>query len=189
MAFYFVTTILFTAAICAGEFSEERKLESVVLKGAQLPDLTNVPIDFIVGFAYSSAQWEQIPLQIDEMHWQDWDVIKNSSDCRIAGRNATELVYADSKTLSGPDENPRFDADDELVFMARYMGRKRPAQSAFPPNVLQVSIRELSIEAKKARFLVLAKGHFFFAVSVSGGDSHRPNRWWPRIRLSLSKRL
>ena len=141
MAFYFVTSILFTAAISAGEFSEERKLESVVIKGAQLPDLTNVPIDFIVGFAYSSAQWEQIPLQIDEMHWQDWDVIKNSSDCRIAGRNATELVYADSKTLSGPDENPRFDADDELVFMARYMGRKRPAQSAFPPNVLQVSIR------------------------------------------------
>ena len=26
--------------------------------------------------------WVQIPIQIDEKHWQDWTVIKNGGDCR-----------------------------------------------------------------------------------------------------------
>ena len=149
MAFFFSTSlILLLQTIVSADdrrFSSDRKLESVVLKGAKLPDLTNVPIDFIVGFAYSNIvgeEWQQIPLQIDEMHWQNWDVIKNpGSDCRIVGRNATELVYADAKTLSGADENPNFDDDDELLFMVRHLGHKKPITAAFPSNVLQVSIR------------------------------------------------
>ena len=43
---------------------------------------------------------------------------------RITGKNPTELVYADSKTFSGPDEDPKFDANDELIFMARHLGNK-----------------------------------------------------------------
>ena len=35
-----------------------------------------------------------------------------------------QLVYADPNTYSGPDENPNFDEDDELVFMARHLGVK-----------------------------------------------------------------
>ena len=43
---------------------------------------------------------------------------------RIAGKNPTELVYADPNTYSGADEDPMFDSDDELVFMARHLGEK-----------------------------------------------------------------
>ena len=141
MAFFFFLTRLILLLGTVGGFSSDRQLESVVLKGAKLPDLTNVPIDFIIGFAYTNTgEWQQIPLQIDEMHWQNWDVIKNSgTDCRIVGRNATELVYADAKTLSGADENPRFDEDDELLFMVRHLGHKKPATASFPSKVLQVS--------------------------------------------------
>ena len=141
MAFFFFLTRLILLLGTVGGFSSDRQLESVVLKGAKLPDLTNVPIDFIIGFAYSNTgEWQQIPLQIDEMHWQNWDVIKNSgTDCRTVGRNATELVYADAKTLSGADENPRFDEDDELLFMVRHLGHKKPATASFPSKVLQVS--------------------------------------------------
>ena len=47
------------------------------------------------------------------------------------------MVYADSNTLSGLDENPLFDADDELVVMAKDLGSKRKDQS-LPRNVLKV---------------------------------------------------
>ena len=40
------------------------------------------------------------------------------------GKNPTDLVYADPKTFSGPDEDPNFDGDDEFVFMARHLGVK-----------------------------------------------------------------
>ncbi len=55
------------------------------------------------------------------------------------GRNATDLVYADPNTLSGPDEDPLFDENDELVFMARYLGPQVPKSTKiFPPNTIQV---------------------------------------------------
>ena len=38
-------------------------------------------IDLIVGFVYNSL-WVQVPIQIDEKHWQDWVTIKNG-DCRF----------------------------------------------------------------------------------------------------------
>ena len=55
---------------------------------------------------------------------------------RILGRNASDLVYADPKTFSGPDENPKFDEDDELVFMARHLGPPigKALKVAKPPN-------------------------------------------------------
>jgi len=45
--------------------------------------------------------------------------INNNFICRIMGREAKALVFADSSTYSGSDENPLFDEDDELALMAR----------------------------------------------------------------------
>ena len=60
-----------------------------------------------------------------------------------------QLVYADPNTYSGPDENPNFDGDDELVFMARHLGEKilnfdHPALS-WPKNIKRDSYVELAI--------------------------------------------
>ena len=55
---------------------------------------------------------------------------------RLIGRNPPPgLVYADSKTYSGPDEDISFDQDDELVFMARHLGTRRANQDEFIFNV------------------------------------------------------
>ena len=55
---------------------------------------------------------------------------------RLVGRTLPDtLVYADSQTYSGPDEDPNFDQDDELVFMARHLGSYRAKQSQFIFNV------------------------------------------------------
>ena len=56
--------------------------------------------------------------------------------CRLIGRTLPDtLVYADSQTYSGPDEDPNFDQDDELVFMARHLGSYRAKQNQFIFNV------------------------------------------------------
>ena len=54
-------------------------------------------------------------------------------------------MYADPKTYSGPDEDPMFDANDELVFMARHLGVKANPELNWPKNVLKESLVELVI--------------------------------------------
>ena len=58
-----------------------READPVILKGSVLPELRGLLPDTIVGFRFNNlGVWEQIPIQIDEMHVQDMDVIKNG-DC------------------------------------------------------------------------------------------------------------
>ena len=40
-------------------------------------------------------------------------------------------------TFSGPDEEPLFDLDDELVVMAKDLGEKSPAKSVIKPKFVQ----------------------------------------------------
>ena len=57
--------------------------DAVVLKGSDLPELLSVPTWQILGYNFnSSGLWTQIPIQIDEMHYQKWDIIKHVPDCR-----------------------------------------------------------------------------------------------------------
>ena len=59
---------------------------------------------------------------------------------RTIGREKQELVYSDPNTYSGPDEQPLFDFDDELVVMAKDLGNMRPEKLAAKPKfVKQVS--------------------------------------------------
>ena len=41
-------------------------------------------------------------------------------DCRVHLRELTSLLYSDPETYAGPDPDPTFDLDDELVFMFRW---------------------------------------------------------------------
>ena len=64
---------------------------------------------------------------------------KKNFICRIFGREAKALVFADSSTYSGRDDNPLFDEDDELALMARHLGpRASHTITTFPKNVQQV---------------------------------------------------
>ena len=66
---------------------------------------------------------------------------KKNFICRILGREAKALVFADSSTYSGRDDNPLFDEDDELALMARHLGpRASHTTTKFPKNVQQVCV-------------------------------------------------
>lgn len=147
--------VFLTSTDCFFVQANKRYLDPVVIDGKQLPELLQRDFKNFVAFRINlENQWKQVPLQIDEKHLQQWQVILQG-DCRIVGRNASDLVYADAKTYSGPDENPLFDEDDELVFMARHTGKKwNPSVvKTLPFGVQQVTHNH---------FKILFHNHCFF---------------------------
>lgn len=61
-----------------------RLFDPVELTGADLYELLGEDPASIMGFRFapdSIEQWEQIPIQIDEKHYQEWQRIK-PGDCR-----------------------------------------------------------------------------------------------------------
>ena len=52
-------------------------------------------------------------------------------------------MYADDVTHSGPDEDGTFDSDDELVFMARFLGDRKPKSTKLPKSITKVSLANL----------------------------------------------
>ena len=61
-----------------------RHADPVVLLGKDVPELNWYFPHDLVAFRYRTAfdGWSQIPLQIDERHFQLWDRIKNGVDCK-----------------------------------------------------------------------------------------------------------
>ena len=121
----------------------DRMADPVVLKGIDLPELIGIYPEEIVGFMFDGVQLNQVPIQIDEMHIQLWDNIKDG-DCFTRGRNHSHLVYADVNTYSGQDMIRYFDEDDELVFMYKDTGLQCPecfnlGSGLIPPGLFPVS--------------------------------------------------
>ena len=126
-----------------------RQYDPIELTGSDLYELYGWDIASIVAFRYEeipTEKWVQIPIQIDEMHEQYWEVV-SPWDCRIIGRNIKELMYADASTYSGPDEDPKFDYDDEFTVMARDLGKDRAPEKivTFPDNVIEVNNFKLKV--------------------------------------------
>lgn len=104
-----------------------RQAEPVIMKGEALAnDLTDIPIDEIVGFRFKNDKWIQIPIQIDEMVELDVASPYPPYASLVYGvppsTNKMALFYTDMSTIIGADTNTAFDADDELVFMAKDAG-------------------------------------------------------------------
>ena len=79
-------------------------MDPIVLKGSDLAELLGTPIGQILGFnfdpnARNSNQWTQVPIQIDEMHYQSWETIKNEPDCRKVVLNTQNMT---NSTLVSP---------------------------------------------------------------------------------------
>jgi hypothetical protein len=116
----------------------DRPADPVVLTGGDLSGLMGKSPADIVGFAYDSG-WAQIPIQLDERAVVDFGTIYNSDTTGY-----TVLTYTDTSTFTGPDPDPTFDADDELVFMVADAGLK--AEGVFEPvGVVDGSGLELTI--------------------------------------------
>lgn len=121
----------------------ERPYDPVVLTGDQLTPVIGTDPTGLVAFRYGGdGQWKQIPLQVDERAKVDYYNIYNKM--YSSQRAFVNLVYVDPNTLTGPDTDPKVDADDEVVFIARDAGSKAPAGSA-PMGVTAGSGVEVAI--------------------------------------------
>ncbi|RKY87597.1 hypothetical protein DRQ11_05785 [candidate division KSB1 bacterium] len=82
----------------------EPDVEPVVMRGEELPEFLDTPIDqiFMFAYRYDTDTWEAIPFQIDE----------------VEGTGANRNYFSDRDGI--------FDSDDELVFMVKDLGAKVP---------------------------------------------------------------
>ncbi|MCO5315352.1 MAG: hypothetical protein M9938_04195 [Solirubrobacterales bacterium] len=122
----------------------DRGGDAVVMKGAKVKGMLGTAPGKIVGFVRRRGKWIQVPVQVDQRHRIDVrQLYPSQTDPPQLGSNypggnnpAFDLeVYADPNTRSGPDGNPRFDADDELVFIGADTGRRAPKKARAPRRV------------------------------------------------------
>ena len=128
----------------------QRPAAPIVLVGGQVPGMSDVAAGDIVGFAWRDDAWVQVPVQVDERVRVDFCKIYASAllgagkaPCGTA-KVIDALFYADPKTYTGPDSDPDFDLDDELVFMARDAG-DRVAPGSAPAGVVAQSGVEVEV--------------------------------------------
>lgn len=131
-------TATVTAAVAAGVLLPtgtaaaapvNRPADPVVLTGAQIPALLNGARGNLVGFRWTGSAWAQLPIQIDERAIVNFGKVYNNPSAVFYGSQpglVNSLVYTSSNTWTGNDPNGKFDADDELVFMARDAGVAAP---------------------------------------------------------------
>lgn len=100
-----------------------RARDPVVTTGTSLPAFIGTDPSRIVAFRWESG-WVQIPVQVDERDVFDFGTIYGGDPAGF-----TLLTYADTSTFTGVDRDPLFDADDELVFMAKDAGVQSSAGS------------------------------------------------------------
>jgi hypothetical protein len=113
-----------------------RPSDPVVLTGSALPKFVNGPKARIVGFRWTGSAWVQLPIQVDERAVVNFGKIYNNPTGTYYNSKPgamSALVYTSPNTWTGADPNPKFDADDELVFMARDAGVQAP-EGSNPPG-------------------------------------------------------
>jgi hypothetical protein len=119
-------TVVFCALLlpfAASAITLDRDRDPVVMTGLDLPTFSGAQVDRIAAFRYE-AGWIQIPVQIDERDTVDFrDVYNNILPWPVP---IWTLAYSDPTTYTGPDSDPLFDDDDELVFMAADAGDRTP---------------------------------------------------------------
>ncbi len=148
----------------AGQVSAEglgERRDPVVLAGDALPWLIGIEPRRIVAFRRSrpddpvagqaAGTWVQIPLQVDERDRRSYAAIYGGAEdlpwIRAGSFDDIHgIFYTDPNTMMGPDRDPNFDADDELVFMSKDAGAR--AHAEMPPiavaaeSAIEVKIRD-----------------------------------------------
>jgi len=137
--------------------SLNRDSDPVVITGADLGDLLGKTPASVVAFRYESG-WTQIPVQIDERVVIDYGLVYNSAPIGFSN-----LVYADAGAFTGADSDAAFDADDELVFMAKDAGDRALGQP-YPAGVVVGS----RIEVKVTDPITLQEAWVYLFESLGG---------------------
>ncbi|RYE18151.1 MAG: hypothetical protein EOP51_22510, partial [Sphingobacteriales bacterium] len=152
-----------------------RKSTPVVLNGSAFTStlVNNFNAADLVAFAYNSGNWTQVPLQVDERKQVNAGTIYNAS-----GYNYNSLQYADVNTWVGADATATFDADDELVFMARDAGGGLAPDAALLPGGVvatagaQIKLTDPNNAGTAASYLYIFKKDAIAGLQQSAGKSY-----------------
>lgn len=122
-----IITVLLCTFLCLSAQAQEIRTEPpIILAGSELPLFQNLDPHSIVGFRLRNGQWEQMPVQVDE---RDLRLIQDLYNGTINDNFQLQfLVYTDPETFTGSDNDPTFDENDELVFMAKDAGNAYSGQ-------------------------------------------------------------
>ena len=127
------------AAQAAGSSTLNRAEDPVVLTGADVPAVLGLAPGDLVAFKYAGGVWTQVPVQVDERAMKDMGAIYNSAPTGVMS-----LVYTDTGTFTGADNDPKIDPNDEIAFMAKDAGGNPPAFSE-PAGVITHSGVEVTV--------------------------------------------
>ena len=129
-------------AVAAQASTLDRDRDPVVMTGLDLPSFSGAPVDRIAAFRYQGG-WVQIPVQVDERDIVDFrDVYNNVIPWPVP---ILTLAYTDPTTYTGPDSDPLFDDDDELVLMAADAGDRVAYARDAPAALIAGSGLEVAI--------------------------------------------
>jgi hypothetical protein len=134
-----VAVVALTAAAMGQTSTLTRDRDPVVIAGANLPTLMGLEPNSIVAFCYRRG-WQQVPVQIDQRKVVDCYVVYGYDP-----GGYTTSAYADPNTYAGPDDDPTFDSDDELAFMARDAGDRAGPGAGLPAGVQAATAVEVGI--------------------------------------------
>ncbi|MEL7360607.1 MAG: hypothetical protein AAFN13_00900, partial [Bacteroidota bacterium] len=197
-----IALALFVLSASGAVLAQEIDHRPVVLTGADVPALTGADVTTPVCFAFVDGAWAQCPLQIDERAMLDpaSNYPTSISDAAELFGGTPQLLYTAPQDypMSGftpiiqVDPDPTFDADDELVLMARFFGDVvSPQAPPFAPE----EVVEVLFEGRAAYVFVptspLAQDAGYDLVSYSfdllsgdfpstynfEGDTTLPDEW------------
>jgi hypothetical protein len=114
----------------------DRQTDPVVLTGAQVPALANVPVGDVVAFRYAGGKWVQFPVQVDERKTIELNTVYNKPANTTNPVNVN--VYADPGTWTGAG-NGVLGPADEIAFMAADTGNAAPAGAGEPAGIVHAS--------------------------------------------------
>jgi hypothetical protein len=142
----------------------DRQTDPVVLTGAQVPALANVPIRDVVAFRYASGSWVQLPVQVDERKTVELNTVYNKPANTTNRVNVS--VYADPSTWTGAGDGVLGPAD-EIAFMAADTGGAAPVGAGEPSGVVHASGVRLKIVDPRNAHVAYA---YLFRRSGTGLD-------------------
>lgn len=147
VAAFLVTFLFFLSNLSSAENPVNRDGDPVIITGDEVPALAGMEITKIVGFRFDGS-WQQIPIQIDEKKWVDFLAVYNNQKYQFMGSMVPGhgiTAYTDPNTYVGPDTDPTFDSDDELVFMAKDCGERALGFALVPPGVDEQNSIEIEV--------------------------------------------
>ena len=142
------TNVSLVATVAVTVVALARESDPVVLVGSNLTALIGVPVARVAGFRWTNG-WEQVPVQVDQRKPVDMAEPYNLLiPYQLTG--ITNVAYADTNTYTGGPTTTNFDADDELVFMAKDTGMKALPTATLPAHVVAGTGLELTVSDPNA---------------------------------------